>query len=192
MPRPSRSTPEILAEAVEMVCESGWAGVSARSLAQRVGCSTMPIYSAFGSIAGLEDAVRGAVLERLREAQRQERTGTPLVDMALGYLAFARDEPRLYSFLFVERPLPVSTEQWNAREGIEAVLGPGSVPESFFGSVPSRVDRVAFRSWVFLHGLASLLASGAVTGIDDDELRELVVEAGGAFHMFEVARGGKG
>lgn len=178
--------------ALALVREGGWSAVSARTLARRLGTSPMPIYSAFGSMVELERAVREAALGRMAAFQGEKRTGQPLLDMALGTLRFARDEGALYRFLFVDRPPGADTAgdvRGMAKRGVEAALGSSDPLRAALGTDdPDQQDRVAFRMWIFLHGLSSLLHSGAIAPLDDDALESLLLETGGAFHLFEQQR----
>ena len=100
----SRITKEaILAEAFSLVRQGGHKALTARSLAENLSCSTMPIYSKIGKRSLLEEAVALRSLELLKRFQGliSENTTPTLLDIAEGTLRFACQEPALYRTMFL-------------------------------------------------------------------------------------------
>ena len=120
-------TREMIVEAAfSMTREQGWGGVTARSIALRLGSSTMPIYSSLKSMDEIEKEVRRKAEELMHDCQRRPYTAETLLNSAVGYVVFARDEPRLFRFLYVDRPLiqpPAGEVAGGAAADIESVGG---------------------------------------------------------------------
>jgi len=91
-------------------------------------------------------------------------------------VTFARDEARLFRFLFVERP--DAAQSIPVREPRD---GPLPSPESPPGSYDMQ-DPFVLKNWVFVHGLASLI-SGRVIELTDARIRELIQEAALSFYL---------
>lgn len=203
----------IVEATLALIREAGWEGVSARSIAARLGASTMPIYSAIGSMDDLKALAVDSAEDLLFAEQRRARTGNESLDLAVGYVAFAREEPRLFHFVIQGRglgPASFRPPEGGGRDGLGKKPGqPRSLPagEAMEASrlrVGSEVEGVKgvlsglsterdkedflLRSWVFTHGLAELLAAGAFT-MDDTEIIRHLLGAGGAF--FAIARKGQ-
>ncbi|MFW5878672.1 MAG: TetR/AcrR family transcriptional regulator, partial [Myxococcota bacterium] len=92
----------IVDAALDVIREQGWSAASTRAIAKKLGSSTMPIYSHLHSRDELEKETRRAARDLLQEHQLRSYTGEPLLDLAFGYVAFARDERNLFRFLFLE------------------------------------------------------------------------------------------
>jgi len=167
----------IVDAAIELVCECGWACVSARSIGRRLDCSTMPIYSQAGSMDRLKAAVVARANEMLVTEQKVRRTDNESLDLAVGYIAFARNEPRLFRFL-METPRNVENEEVQGIPIVRQILD--SISDT------SAQTDFLLRTWIFTHGLADLLASGTVTMTDDEIIRHLRA-AGGAFLRAELS-----
>jgi AcrR family transcriptional regulator len=187
---PSRISLErerIIAASLEQIRKGGWETVSARTIAQRLGSSTMPIYSAIGSMNDLKQASFVAAAIKLSAAQRKPRTGNAALDLAVGYVAFAREEPRLFKFI-------ISMQRDMGKRLLEATELPGSlggvqdvdmVREALSSlSAPEVKEDFLLRSWIFAHGLAQLLAEGTLV-MDEKEIVRHLQEAGGSFYFFE-------
>jgi AcrR family transcriptional regulator len=177
----------IIEAALALIIDGGWDAVSARSIAARLGASTMPIYSAIGSMEELRRAAFSAAAHRLSEAQRKPRTGNEALDLAVGYVAFAREEPGLFRFIL--------SSQKDIGDAILAAAkdpkAPGSIGDielltQVLGSLskPERKDDFVLRCWIFAHGLAQLVADGTLA-MDEQEITRHLQDTGGAFYLYE-------
>ena len=97
MPRKTQfSAEDVVMAAFELVREKGLAGLSAPAVADKMGCSTMPIYSHFKNMQALEDEVVKKTWTLVMHYQTERYTGDVWVDQAIGYVRFARDEKNLF------------------------------------------------------------------------------------------------
>lgn len=101
MARPISITKEkILTSALDVVRKGGIEALTSRNLTSALGCGVNPIFSAFGSMKGVVEAVR-------LEARRlfNERVGIglqqnpPFKGLGMAFLWFAMDEPELYKLI---------------------------------------------------------------------------------------------
>jgi len=175
----------IVDTAVQITREHGWSSVTARSIAKRLGSSTMPIYSTMSSMEKIEREVRVAAERLLICSQRRSFTRDIALNKAIGYVVFARDEPNLFRFLYVDRPTAYAfPHQGEARtfEGIDfdSLVETDALPSlREQAEVASRDTRI-LKSWIFAHGLAMLAGSGVID-LSDKKIKELLLEAGAAF-----------
>jgi AcrR family transcriptional regulator len=108
MPRKAKFTKEdILDTALELVRKGGWAGLSVNAVAEKLGCSSMPIYSHFKNMEKLQDAVVIEGWELVKEFEKQTFTGDVWVDQAVGYVLFAKQEKVLFRCLIDSRNLEI-------------------------------------------------------------------------------------
>ena len=189
MPPKQNFTKEIVAEAAfEVVREVGLSQLTARSIAERLNASTMPIYSYLKSMDDIINSVQMKALLLLAEFQTHSQSGNPFLDMAVGYVIFAQQEKQLFRFLFFDRPKILSLEQQDSiSEYIERQLGRKLPFDQFFGTIDqSSIDTLALKSWFFTHGLAVALMSGVIELMDEKQIATLLHEAGGAFYLWET------
>ena len=114
MARPTSITKEkILAGAIDIVRKGGTTALTARSLSSALGCGVNAIFSKFGSMEGVLEAVR-------TEARRlfKERVGAgfqlnpPFKGMGLAFLWFAIDEPQLFKLVMDDKNSATSFEDY--------------------------------------------------------------------------------
>jgi AcrR family transcriptional regulator len=170
----------VIEAAFSLAREKGWGSVTARSIAKKLGSSTMPLYSSLKSMEEIEGEVRARAEALLLDFQRRVYTGDVPLDQAVGYVTFARDERSLFRFLYVERPAPAGRGARETRGAYEK-LTTEKKPVSLADQVPVAMsDPRILKSWIFTHGLASLLSSG-VLELPDDKIKSLLLESGAAF-----------
>jgi AcrR family transcriptional regulator len=180
-------TKEIIVEAAfALTRETGWSSVTARNIAKRLGCSTMPIYSSLRSMGGIENEVRRKAEKLMLQFQRKKYTDDLPLNMAEGYVRFAKEQPFLFRFLFLDRPLtqvPGTNEHEVA--GAYEKLTSGKKAVTLADQVPVVMqDPRILKNWIFTHGLAAMVCSG-ILDLKVERIRSILTEAGGAFFQFE-------
>ena len=121
----------------------------------------------------------------MHDYQRRPFAEERLLSSAVGYVVFARDEPNLFRFLYVDRPL-TQAPQGNApnADGSAADIATvGGVVDLADQAATALGDPAILKSWAFTHGLASLISS-KVIDLPTDRIATLLVEAGAAFYLF--------
>lgn len=181
----------IIDTAFKIVREKGWHEVSARTIAKELGSSTMPIYSYFESISDLERELREKTHLLLLDYQKKPYTEDPLLNIAVGYVAFARDEKQLFRFMFLDWPDESGgLELSKMRESFFADFGEDSSEGESLSRVPkSGQEGLIQNSWIFTHGLAVLVNSGVLQKCSDETIERFLTEAGGAFYIWETQKG---
>ena len=102
MPQKSKITrDEIIRAAMEIAREAGAEAINARSVAQRLRCSTQPVMYHFATMEALKRAVYSQV-DRFHSDYLMRGSGErdPLLEIGLQYIRFAINEPHLFRFLF--------------------------------------------------------------------------------------------
>jgi AcrR family transcriptional regulator len=176
----------IVEAAFQLTRESGWQSVTARTIAARLGSSTMPLYSALRSMEEIEKEVRKRAEQRMQEYRRKPFAAEPLLSSAVGYVVFARDESNLFRFLYVDRPIRQGGTDGDARGADVEKLG-GIVDLADQAATAMKDPRI-LKSWAFTHGLASLISS-RVIDLPDETISRLLLEMGMAFYG---GQGGQG
>jgi AcrR family transcriptional regulator len=174
----------IVKAALELTREMGWGTVTARNIARKLGSSTMPIYSTVKSMEEIEAEVVEKALEIMVEYQKKPYTPDPMVNIAVGYVVFAREEHNLFGILFL-------SERAGEAGGVGAEARKGFFMRSF-GAVPGvgdslkeipveSMDSLILKSWIFTHGLA-VMVNSEILDLTDGKIADLILEAGGAFY----------
>lgn len=103
MPRkPQFSKEEIAGYALKIVEEKGLDGLTARELAKRLGTTVAPIFVQYPSMEEVRQEMRlmaqSLYHEYLQQGLRQK---IPFLGVGMQHIAFAREKPELYFFLFL-------------------------------------------------------------------------------------------
>ena len=180
------SRERIVDAAFELIREEGWSAVSARAIAKRLGSSTMPIYSHMKSIDELEKDLRAKTRVYLRDFQHRTYTEFALLNLAFGYIVFARDERNLFRFLFLDRPDPIASGDLSGMKDLFfSEFGENSDESKALSDIsPTRQEALIRYTWIFTHGLAMLVNSGALGEVSDDTILTFLKNAGEAFYIW--------
>lgn len=165
-PRPADpdARDRLLAAAARLLAAEGASSLTTRRLAAEAGTSTMAVYTRFGGMEEVRDAVRAEGFARLAAAlDATTRTDDPVRDLVAAgatYVRFGLREPDLYRAMFLDPP----------RSPDAGVVGHGA-----FGRLVAAVQRCvdagrfgatgepvgwAVQLWTMRHGLVSLATVG--------------------------------
>lgn len=186
MPTQKFGRESVLDAALNLVRERGYESLSARAVAEQAGCSVQPIYSLFGDMGGLMEALYDYALRWVTSYNQRFLEEAPNVFAANGraHLRLAREEPQLFTFLYLSPYLKAH----DLDELYASVTQPG-VQEFIQERGESNADAahgLYLNMIVYSHGLASMLAVGA--SFSDEEIAKLM---NGAFFAFAAQEGVK-
>ena len=186
MKQPSVYTREnIIDAAIALIREQGWAQVTTRKIARRMGSSTMPIYSHVKSVDELEHEIRARVRSMLKEFQLRSYTDQPLLNLAFGYVVFARDEKQLFRFLYLDSPdLLESGNLSGMKDSFLEQFGKDSPVGAALSAMEEAGEEAMIQNtWIFTHGLAMLVNSGSLGSCPDNSILGCLQGAGVAFYL---------
>ena len=172
MPGKTKFTQEDLIEtAFDLVRKYGWEGLSARAIAEKLGSSTMPIYSTLKSMNSLEEEVIRKAFSLLRESMHTRRTGDQWLDFALGYVLFARDERNLFRCIHQERYIHLH-EKYCFPQFEKNSQTLGNYP-AFKGMDEKNFEWIMHTSYFLVYGIASRLNLGLLDMPEDSLIQYL-------------------
>ena len=158
-PKEKLGRQDVIRGAVELVRECGFDALNARALAQRLGCSTMPLFRHFKGM----DEIRRAVFERIVEIyaayiRRGAEQEIPFKAVGMEYIRFAKEEPNLFRLMFMTDPhsLPMMPPEDPTRQQVSSLASRAS---GLRGELAETVYR---EMWIFVHGIATLIVTGVM------------------------------
>ena len=148
---------EMVEAALRVVRGKGIDGLTAKTLADELGTSTQPVFTAFGSMDTLKREVYAAavrVYDGYANAGLQEKI--PFFGVGMQYIRFAREEPELYRLLFLTRTQEYSVMKSMAH--LQELVRPTLM--NIYRITAEEAD-VYFRDlWFVVHSLATLIVTG--------------------------------
>lgn len=148
---------EIIAAAVEITRDSGPAGLTARSLAARLGSSAKPIFGLFQNMEQVQREVIAAA-DRMYQTclQRSMAQGRypPYKASGMAYIQFAREERELFKLLFMRDR--TGEKQEENREEIRPLL---NVIMENLGISEEEAYLFHLEMWLYVHGIATMVAT---------------------------------
>ena len=159
-PRVKVTRDEIVNVSMALVRERGCDALNARSIAQKLGCSTQPIFSNFSSLEEVVEQTRACAHRAyLGYIANEVASGKYPAYKAYGmaYIRFAKEEKELFKFLFMcdqaeaglEKPVKV-TEDFSA--SVEMIMQAN-------GICREKAEKMHLEMWCFVHGIGTMLAT---------------------------------
>jgi AcrR family transcriptional regulator len=159
----------LLEGAARLLAEEGPSALTLRRVATEADTSTMAVYTHFGSMADLADAVVAEGFTRLAallaEVPRTDDAITDLAGLARAYLVNARQNPHLYAVMFGTAPLgkyrPQTTdERERGRYTFEEIVETSRRAVEQGRLRPAEPLAIASQLWTAMHGYVMLDVSG--------------------------------
>ena len=162
---------KIIETALEITAESGIESATAKAIAKRLNCSTMPISWTFDTMENLKHALMIQATNFYNEymaARKPQATKSEAI--ALNYIQFAKDYPNIFKLLFM-------TEQKNNDISKVDIVGDREYAISAIKEVCSVNDEIATAMfaniWVLTHGIATLLVT-KTADLTDEQIRKMI------------------
>lgn len=148
---------EMTAAALRVVREKGIGGLTAKTLADALGTSTQPVFTAFGSMDGVRQAVHAAamrVYDQYTDAGLKEKI--PFFGVGMQYIRFAREEPELYRFLFLTQGQGTGAMQ--SMQHLQTLVRPALT--RIYHVSEEEADLYFRDLWLVAHSLSTLIVTG--------------------------------
>ena len=150
---------EMVEAALQVVRAKGIDGLTAKTMADKLGTSTQPVFTAFGSMDTVKREVYAAairVYDRYTNAGLQEKI--PFFGVGMQYIRFAREEPELYRLLFLTQTQNSGYSAMQSMQHLQALVRPTLV--GIYHITPEEADRYFRDLWLVVHSLSTLIVTG--------------------------------
>lgn len=166
---------QILNAAYEVVATEGFSKFTARNIATKMNCSTQPIYLEFKNMDDLKEALFEKIHRYLaKEVFPVTHTGNTIVDLALNYIHFAKNESKLYRALYLEEYGGGKRMQEFSYSYFSSAVKQDSDYEKLNDI---EINSLHMGTWIVATGIAALMTSGIIRPTDqqiDYLLRETI------------------
>lgn len=163
MPAKVKATKEMIINAAfEVAREAGVENINARTVSEKLNCSTQPVMYHFATIEELKRAVYQKA-DEFHSEYLMNITGNQdgaMLGIGLNYIRFAIEEPHLFRFLFQSNFFSGNTllELIDAEELIPVL----SAMQETLGMGMEQTKKVFLTVFLFAHGYASIIANNSL------------------------------
>ena len=177
MPAKAKVTKEMLIDAAFAIArEAGAENINARTVSERLHCSTQPVMYHFSTIEQLKRAVYEKADRYHSEYLMQTKNPQKGVMLGIGmnYIRFAIEEPHLFRFLFQSDSFRGATlpELIDAEE-LSPVL---SAMQKALNMNMAQTKKVFLTVFLFAHGYASIIANNSMQ-YDEERIQSHLEQA---------------
>lgn len=165
---------EITDAALCIVRESGMAGLTARALAEKLGCSVKPVFTLFKNMEEVQNEVLSSANSLYQKYLQEDIAGgkyPPYKATGMAYIRFAKYEKELFKLLFMrDRSSEIISEnREEIRPFIELIKQNMEISED---------DAYLFHleMWLYVHGIATMIATSYLEW-DDELVSKMLTDA---------------
>ncbi len=180
MPPKQKITKEMILEAAfQITRKNGFEGVNARSLARVIGCSTQPIFSHYSTMGDLKKELYTYLGKYFDEYALSRANGENFShEIGRAYIEFARSDSNLFQVLFMSECFGLNgfSDMFADEGNLEAAR----IAFRNLGISLEAAKNLYMKTWIFLHGIASLIATKSIN-LSEDEIEKIHIEAYEAF-----------
>lgn len=164
-PKAKITKPMILNTVLEITRQTGFEAVNARSIADRMHCSTRPLFTCYENMDELKKDFLDFAFEFYNQYVADYSASAainPYLILPLSYIAFAKEETNLFQLLFINdmdlnmaQPKDFYKEAGNENKAV--------LFSDMIGIEPERAKRIFLDLFLYAHGMAVLTASGKMS-----------------------------
>lgn len=148
---------EIINTALCIVRESGMSGLTARVLAEKLGCSVKPVFTLFKNMEEVQNEVFSSANSLYRKYLQEDMTSgkyPPYKASGIAYIRFAKYEKELFKLLFMrDRSGEIISEN---REEIRPFM---ELIKQNFEISEDNAYLFHLEMWLYVHGIATMIAT---------------------------------
>ena len=151
------SREQIVQGACELVAEVGMDGLNMRELAKRCNCSTQPIYLSFANADELKQEVFKQMVAKYNQYIFDEIASNKYPEYkasGMAYIRFAKEQPQYFKYLFMRDRSHETTNE------LATVFEREAERMTQYGISHDKVLAIHTHMWVYVHGIATICATG--------------------------------
>ena len=163
----------VVTAALEIVRTSGEQALNARTVAAALGCSTQPVFSNFATMEELRLAVMekaDALCQEYIRREVEKGEFPPYKASGMAYIRFAKEERELFKLLYMCDRAGEPPEDSELTDQMESLV------HSNTGLDGIRAKLFHLEMWAYVHGIATMLATGFLD-LDSELISKMLTDA---------------
>lgn len=168
---------DIINSAVDIVRKSGVVELNARSIAIKLNCSTQPIFSNFDTMDELKLAVvksADELCEKYIEKEIKSEAFPPYKASGMAYIRFAKEEKELFKLLYMRNREFEDTSKASGFSNFSNDIT--TMVQNNIGISKERANLFHLEMWAFVHGIATMIATGFLE-LDWDLISQMLTDS---------------
>ena len=148
---------EITQAALKVTRQNGMSGLTARALAEKLGCSSKPIFGLFRNMEEVQqEVIRGAhaLYQSYLKEDMEKGKYPPYKASGMAYIRFAKEEKELFKLLFMR-----NRSQEKIDENKEEIKPLIEIIKKNLKLSEEDAYMFHLEMWLYVHGIATMIAT---------------------------------
>lgn len=167
----------IIDSTYDLIAKVGHKDLTARSIAKHMKASTAPIYNCFNSIDELVEECLSLGLKKLIDSTNTEYADQLFINIGLGIITFARDNPNMYSAIILDQVFFKKV----AEKEIKKLMNEAKNDPRFIEINLSDLDELMDKMWTYIFGLSTFVALGLINNLENSEILRRILNISSLF-----------
>ena len=178
MPRVKFTKKDILKATYDIMKQDGIQNISARKIANKFKGSTAPIYANLSTIEELKEEIIKLAEDKLKEYLYGNYSERKLMNGAIGFIVFAREEKELFRAIFLD-----GAKGFEAlfNETMESLLKEEVLMVSFPMLTYEAARTSVMRLWYWAFGYATLTCIGSIKDETNADIERKIIDVADQF-----------
>ena len=165
---------EITTAALNITRKKGMTGLTARALAAELGCSVKPIFGLFKNMEEVQQEVirsADALYQSYLKEAMEEGLYPAYKSSGMAYIRFAKEEKELFKLLFMR-----DRSHEEIKENMEELTPILQIIQEKTGMSQKEAYAFHIEMWIFVHGMATMLATNYLS-LDEAYISRVLTDA---------------
>lgn len=172
---------EIVDAGLVVVRKEGLEALTARRVATELSCTVRPIYHHFRSMGELKNSVLARSGKLAVDFLLSENAESPFLGLLLGYVHLAQQEPHIFKSVYMTKNDAIDYHN----DRIAGLIDRIRQDPDAEGLTDEQLLEVNLNTWIYSHGISTLLSTGALK-MSTEDIKQYLANAA---HLFlEQAR----
>ncbi len=175
-PKVKITKPMILNAVLKITQETGFENVNARSIANKLQCSTRPMFTCYENMEELKKDFLDFAFEYYNQYVANYNTSMkakPYLLLPLSYIAFAKEETYLFKLLFIDDMdlnMVIANDFYKEIGNVEKA----KAFSKMIGVELERAKKIFLDLFLYSHGIAVLTATGKMS-LDNEDIEKMLL-----------------
>lgn len=176
----------IIDTCLKITRKEGIDALNARKVAKALGCSTQPLFYLYENMDEIKKEVLQEISKLFNQALLKSNYDQPVYkDIGVNYIRFAKDEPEFFKIMFQSK---MNKEMFDFIDLTGSSLQIFETISKQTGLSLENAKQFHLRMWLYVNGIASLVAHQTIE-FSDDEIDYLLKEQYMSLLIYEVKKG---
>ena len=177
---------DIVQAGIEIIRNDGILSLNARKIAQKLNCSTQPIFYIYSNMQDVKNDIINVITKMFNDSIIKSNYDRIVYkDIGINYIKFAKEEPELFKVLFNSTYNMQVLSFMNLTSNLNKI---NDIISKQTGLSKEKAKKFHLKMWLYVNGIANLVANNTCN-FTKEEIEKLLEEQYISMLLLEIQKG---